>query len=113
MGNKFDEMERSKAAPTGDGYHDDRHQDDVSANHRLSSLRKEIESSRHANESGVGCAIAGDGLSVSVNHQAVGLWKVEGSDLALYRPGSPSAECHVSTVTYAAKMTVRLVAATG
>lgn len=108
MGNKFDEMERSKAAPTGDG-----HQDNVSASHRLSSLRKEIESSRHANESRVGCDIAGDGLSVSVNRQAVGLWKVEGPDFALYRPGSPSAECHVSTVAHAVKMTARLVAATG
>src|SRR5262245_25309059 len=109
MGNKFDnEMERLKAAPTGD-----RNQDDAAAGHRLSSLQHEIEASRHADASKVGCAIESDGLSVSVNHQAVGLWKVEGPDLALYRPGSPSAECHVSSIADAAKMTARLVAAAG
>jgi hypothetical protein len=109
MGNKFDnEMDRLKAAPAGN-----RHEDMAAAAARLSSLQKEIEASRHADKGRVGCEIAGDGLSVSVNRQAVGLWRVEGPDLALYRPGSVSAECHVSSITDAAKMTARLVAAAG
>lgn len=109
MANKFDsEMDRLKAAPTGD-----RHKDVASATHRLGSLLKEIEASRQADKGKVGCEIGDDGLSVSVNRQAVGLWRVEGPDLALYRPGSAAAECHVSTVADAAKMTARLVAAAG
>lgn len=109
MANKYDsEMDRIKAAPTGD-----RHDDLAAANHRLGTLRQEIEASKHADHGKVGCEIAEDGLSVSVNRQAVGLWRVEGPDLALYRPGSPSAECHVSSIADAAKMTARLVAAAG
>ena len=109
MANKFDsEIDRLNAAPTGD-----RHQDEASASQRLRSLLKEIETSRHADQGKIGAEIGDDGLSVSVNRQAVGLWRVEGPDLALYRPGSAAAECHVSTVTDAAKMTARLVAAAG
>lgn len=109
MANKFDsEMDRLKAAPT-----EDRHQDVASAQHRLGSLLKEIQASRSADQDKIGCAIGDDGLSVSVNRQDVGLWRVEGPDLALYRPGSSSAECHVSSVSDAAKMTARLVAAAG
>ena len=66
------------------------------ASQRLRSLLKEIETSRHADQGKIGAEIGDDGLSVSVNRQAVGLWRVEGPDLALYRPGSAAAECHVS-----------------
>jgi hypothetical protein len=109
MANNFDsEVDRLKAAPTGD-----RHQDMASASQRLESLLKEIEASRHADQSKIGAEIGDDGLSVSVNRQAVGLWRVEGPDLALYRPGSAAADCHVSSIADAAKMTARLVAAAG
>ena len=109
MANKFDsEIDRLKAAPAGD-----RHQDMAAATQRLESLLKEIEASRHAEQGKFGAEIGDDGLSVSVNRQAVGLWRVEGPDLALYRPGSAAADCHVSSIADAAKMTARLVAAAG
>jgi hypothetical protein len=109
MANEFDsEIDRLKAAPTGD-----RHQDMASSAQRLRSLQNEIEASRHADQGTIGAEIGDDGLSVSVNRQAVGLWRVEGPDLALYRPGCAAAECHVSSITDAAKMTARLVAAAG
>ena len=109
MANKFDsEIDRLKAAPTGD-----RHKDLASASQRLGSLLKEIEASRRADQGNIGVEIGEDGLSVSVNRQAVGLWRVEGPDLALYRPGCAAADCHVSSIADAAKMTARLVAAAG
>lgn len=109
MANKFDsEIDRLKAAPSGD-----RHQDVASASQRLRSLLEEIKASRYADPGKIGAEIGNEGLSVSVNRQAVGLWRVEGPDLALYRPGSSAADCHVSTIVDAAKMTARLVAAAG
>lgn len=85
----------------------------ASAAQRLQSLLKEIEASRQANQGSIGAEIGDDGLSISVNRQAIGLWCVEGPDLALYRPGSDAADCHVSSIADAAKMTARLVSAAG
>ncbi len=79
----------------------------------LVSLKQQIETSRAAGDIDLDVNIENDELTVSVKGQAIGLWRCEGPDLALYRPGSRSAESHATNAAEAAKMSARLIAAAG
>jgi hypothetical protein len=60
------------------------------------------------------CKLSGrDTLEVSIKGQVVGVWKEDLPNLLLFRPGADRPDSTVTSVTEAAVMTARLVAASG
>ncbi len=78
---------------------------------KLSVLQDQIDRAKYARQGAVSCSREGHGLKVHVRGQAVAFWRVEGSDLTLYRAGSGAAETRASDSGQAAMFTARLVAA--
>jgi hypothetical protein len=79
----------------------------------LTFLKQQIESSRTAASVDLDLRLANESLEIAIKGQSIGVWRREGADLTLYRPGSAAAESHATSVADAAKMTARLVAAAG
>jgi hypothetical protein len=78
----------------------------------LSHLEEELKASDTAAHADVVCEQnEAAELAVSVKGQIVGVWKSDGSSLALYRPGAELPDCVASGVSEAAALTARLVAA--
>ncbi len=108
MGNQFDdEMKELRRETSATGSKDVQE----AATERLNRLERALTSAATAD---VACERNEPGaLAVSVKGQAVGVWKIEGPNLALYRSDDASPDCQATSVSEAAKLTARLVAAVG
>jgi hypothetical protein len=77
----------------------------------LADLKEKLTGSEYVAHGKIGCEQDGEELKVSVKGQVIGIWKADGAQLLLFRPGIAQPECTASGVVEAAKVSARLVAA--